>query len=166
MILNEKILFTNDECKLIINYHKNNKQIWNYSDRNYESESITYTEETKWVFNKLKYFFENETKIKIINLKKVIHFHKFIKGDRFKRHTDYRDNRIYSIGVLLNDDFEGGDFQLYDSNEYTLDKKTGNSYIFNVNLEHEITPILSGERYSLIWFLEHNNIENKTNKII
>ena len=166
MILVEKILFTNDECKLIINSYKNNKQIWNYSDRNYESETINYTEETKWIFDKLKSFFENQTNIKIINLNKVIHFHKFINGDKFKRHTDDRDDRVYSIGVLLNNDFEGGDFKLYDTGEYSLDKKTGNSYIFNVNLEHEITPILNGERYSLIWFLQYNNIENVTTKLI
>jgi len=70
MILIQKILFTNDECKLIQNCYKNNKQVWNYLDRNYESESIQYTEETKWIFDKLKYFFESETKIKITNLKK------------------------------------------------------------------------------------------------
>jgi hypothetical protein len=55
---------------------------------------------------------------------------------------------------------------LFTNDEYSLDKKTGNSYIFNVNLEHEITPILNGERYSLIWFLQYNNIENVTTKLI
>jgi hypothetical protein len=166
MILIQKILFTNDECKLIQNCYKNNKQVWNYLDRNYESESIQYTEETKWIFDKLKYFFESETKIKITNLKKVIHFHKFTNGDRFERHTDIRDNRVYSIGVLLNDNFEGGDFKLYNSDEYTINKKTGNTYIFDSSLEHEITPILSNKRYSLIWFLQNENIKLETNKLI
>ncbi len=166
MILIQKILFTNDECKLIQNCYKNNKQVWNYLDRNYESESIQYTKETKWIFDKLKHFFESETKIKITNLKKIIHFHKFTIGNKFERHRDVRDNRIFSIGVLLNDNFEGGDFKLYNSDEYTLNKKTGNAYIFDSSLEHEITQILSNERYSLIWFLQYNNVENKITKLI
>jgi hypothetical protein len=33
-------------------------------------------------------------------------------------------------------------------------------------MEHEITPILEGERYSLLWFLENEHIKTETNKLI
>jgi hypothetical protein len=35
-----------------------------------------------------------------------------------------------------------------------------------VRITHEITPILEGERYSLLWFLENEHIKIKTNKLI
>ena len=66
----------------------------------------------------------------------------------------------------MNDEFEGGDFKLYNPNEIILNKVIGNTYIFDVNITHEISPILNGERYSLLWFLQHEHIKIKTNKLI
>ena len=102
----------------------------------------------------MKDFVERETNIEIRTIKKTIHFHKFTKGDWFGKHNDVRDNRLYAVGVLLNDDFSGGDFKLYNPNEIILNKVIGNTYLFDVRIDHEITPILDGERYSLLWFLE------------
>ena len=73
---------------------------------------------------------------------------------------------MYAIGVLLNDNFDGGDFKLYNSDEYTLNKQVGNTYIFDAKIDHEITPVLSGERYSLLWFLQNKHIKSQTNKLI
>ncbi len=166
MKLIEKILFTKNECELIINYNKNNNQIWKYNDRDYESESIYLQDETMWIFNKLKDFFEKETDIEIRNLNKIMHFHKYIKGDWFGKHNDIRDGRLYAVGVLLNDNFVGGDFILYNPIEHILNKKIGNTYLFDVRIEHEITPILSGERYSLLWFLQSEHVKFDVNKLI
>jgi hypothetical protein len=135
-------------------------------DRKYNSQPIIYSLETKWLFDKLKTFVETETNIKIIKIKEKIHFHKFIKGDWFGKHNDIRDNRVYAVGVLLNDDFTEGDFKLYNPNEIILNKVIGNTYIFDVRIEHEITPILDGERYSLLWFLQNEHIKIETNKLI
>jgi predicted 2-oxoglutarate/Fe(II)-dependent dioxygenase YbiX len=109
---------------------------------------------------------EKETNIKIGTIKKTIHFHKFTNGDWFGKHNDIRNNRVYAVGVLLNDDFEGGDFKLYNPNEYMLNKEMGNTYLFDVRIEHEITPILSGERYSLLWFLQSEHVKFDINKLI
>jgi hypothetical protein len=46
--------------------------------------------------------------------------------------------------------------------EYTLNKQVGNTYIFDAKIDHEITPVLSGERYSLLWFLQKDNLITKT----
>jgi hypothetical protein len=166
MILKENILFSKEECEFIISYNTTDITNWKMGDRKYNSQPINYSLENKWLFDKLKDFVEKETNIQIGTIKKTIHFHKFTKGDWFGKHNDIRDNRVYAIGVLLNDNFEGGDFKLYNSNEQTLNKIIGNTYLFDVRIEHEITPILSGERYSLLWFLQTEHIKFDINKLI
>ena len=166
MIIKEKILFSKEECESIISYNETHITNWRMGDRKYNSQPIIYSLETKWLFDKLKTFVETETNIKIIKIKEKIHFHKFIKGDWFGKHNDIRDNRVYAVGVLLNDDFTKGDFKLYNPNEIILNKVIGNTYIFDVRIEHEIIPILDGERYSLLWFLQNEHIKIETNKLI
>lgn len=166
MLLTEKIIFTKEECDMILSYINSNMQNWKMSDRNYESHSINHSTETEWVFDKLKSFFETETDIKIRTIKKQIHFHRYQKDDWFGRHNDIRDNRFYAVGVLLNDNFNGGDFIMYNPTEQILNKKVGNTYVFDVRIDHEIQPILSGERYSLLWFLQTPHIKLNSNKLI
>jgi hypothetical protein len=166
MLLKEEILFTKKECESIISYNETVITNWMMGDRKYNSQPINYSLETKWLFDKLKDFVEKETNIQIRTIKKTIHFHKFTKGDWFGKHNDVRDNRLYAVGVLLNDDFSGGDFKLYNPDEIILDKVIGNTYLFDVRIDHEITPILEGERYSLLWFLQNEHIKFKTNKLL
>lgn len=165
-ILNQKVLFNKKECESIISFNETDITNWMMGDRKYNSQSINYSLETKWLFDKLKDFVERETNIEIRTIKKTIHFHKFTKGDWFGKHNDVRDNRLYAVGVLLNDDFSGGDFKLYNPNEIILNKVIGNTYLFDVRIDHEITPILDGERYSLLWFLQNEHIKIQTNKLI
>jgi hypothetical protein len=166
MILKEKILFSKEECESIISYNDTHVTNWSMGDRKYNSQPINYSLENKWLFDKLRKFFETNTELQIIKLKNQIHFHKFVQGDWFGKHNDVRDKRLYAVGVLLNDEFEGGDFKLYNPNEIILNKVIGNTYIFDVRITHEISPILNGERYSLLWFLQHEHIKIKTNKLI
>jgi predicted 2-oxoglutarate/Fe(II)-dependent dioxygenase YbiX len=158
MILKEKNIFTKDECDLIISYVDSYFKNWDKKDRKYNSHSIDYDTTNNWIFYRLKDFFEDQTGLKISKLKKQLHFHKFTKGDWFSRHSDVNDRRLYVVGSMLNDDFEGGDFIMYNDEKIILDKKVGNTYIFDVKIEHEITPITNGERYSLLWFLQNSNI--------
>jgi hypothetical protein len=166
MILKEKILFSKEECDSIMSYNKTDITNWLMGDRKYNSQPINYSLETKWLFDKLEDFVERKANIKIRTIKKTIHFHKFTKGDWFGKHNDVRDDRVYAVGVLLNDDFEGGDFKLHNPNEIILNKVVGNAYLFDVRIEHEITPILDGERYSLLWFLQNEHIKIEINKLI
>lgn len=166
MIIEQSVFFTKDECDSII--WDNNQQIvkWDRFDRRYDSHSLVYSNETKWIFDRLVQFFESKTNIEIRSLKREIHFHNFKTGHWFGKHNDERENRIYSVGVMLNDNFEGGDFKLYNDNEITLDKIIGNTYVFDAKLTHEITPITKGNRYSLIWFLQQNHIKLKITNLI
>jgi hypothetical protein len=166
MILKEKILFSKRECESIIWDTNKNSAHFDNKDRKYISQPINYSLENKWVFNKLKNFFESETGLQIIKNKEVIHFHKFVKDDWFDKHNDIRENRLFAVGVLLNDDFKGGDFKLYTQNEIIINKVIGNSYLFDVKIYHEIKPILEGERYSLLWFLENEHIKTEKNNLI
>ena len=166
MLIKQKVLFSIDECNSIISNVNSNIKNWELRDRKYESQLINCSKETDWLFEKLKKFVEIENDIKIRKIKKEIHFHKFIEGDWFGKHNDIRDSRMYAVGVLLNDNFEGGDFKLYNPNEMLLNKTIGNTYLFDVKIEHEITPILNGNRYSLLWFLQNEHIVSKTNKVI
>jgi hypothetical protein len=166
MILTQNQLFDKNECDCILNTFNDNVVNWNMIDRKYNSQSINFTKSNEWIFDKLKTFFEKETNIKIIKNNDIIHFHKFILGDWFGKHRDKRDNRLYAVGVLLNDNFEGGDFKLYNKNETILNKTAGNTYIFDVNIEHEITQIFSGERYSLLWFLHIENLKFNIKELI
>jgi hypothetical protein len=166
MILKEKILFSKEECESIV--WNVNERIANFDieNRKYHSQPIKYSSNIQWLFDRLKIYFEKETGLQIIKNKEVIHFHKFVKSNWFGKHNDIRENRLYAVGVLLNDTFEGGDFKLYNPNEIILNKVIGNTYLFDVRIYHEITPILEGERYSLLWFLEKEHIKIETNKLI
>jgi hypothetical protein len=166
MIINQNISFTKEECESIISHNETYITNWRMGDRKYNSQPINYSLETKWLFDKLRNFVERETNVRIRRIKKTIHFHKFTQGDWFGRHNDIRDDRVFAVGVLLNDGFKGGDFKLYNPTEQTLNKLIGNTYLFDVRIEHEITPILDGERFSILWFLQNEHIKIETNKLI
>lgn len=166
MFVSQKVLFSKEECDFIIKLEKINHQSWVNNDRDYKSSTIVFNDETSWVFDRLKIFFEEVSGCEMFNLKNEIHFHKYKTDDWFGIHNDTRNNRLFSVGVLLNDDFNGGDFKLYNPNEILLDKIIGNSYVFDASVLHEVTPIKSGTRYSLIWFIQNTNINAKIKKLI
>jgi len=162
----QKILFTKEECDKIINLKKINSQKWSFLDRDYNSNLIVFNEETGWIFDRLKDFFEITCDTKIIKLKQDIHFHYYCEGDFFGRHNDNVNNRVYGVGVLLNDDFNGGDFKFYDNENIVINKEVGNTYIFHVSTDHEVKHISRGERFTLLWFLEGENIKQKLKHMI
>jgi len=96
-------------------------------------------------------------------------FYKFHK-DGFSDHLstyDYPDNphmdgfvRKLSMTVLLNDNYEGGDFQFctYQEEKHeiftTAANSAGSIIVFPSFLEHRVAPVTKGTRYSLVsWFV-------------
>ena len=72
----------------------------------------------------------------------------------------YGNVRKLSMGVLLNDDFEGGEFEFahYEGGEFSVAKpefeKPGSIIVFPSFMEHRVAPVTRGVRYSLVtWFL-------------
>jgi PKHD-type hydroxylase len=58
--------------------------------------------------------------------------------------------RKLSCSILLNDEFEGGKFELEAKKEIYLQK--GDIFVFPSFLKHRVTPVTSGTRYSaVVW---------------
>jgi len=75
----------------------------------------------------------------------------------YKSHVDtILDNfsnttRKLSFSLLLNDNYEGGDLNLYySSHPTTVEKKRGRIYFFPSYVLHEVTPVTKGTRQSLV----------------
>jgi PKHD-type hydroxylase len=83
-------------------------------------------------------------------------FTEYKMGDYFGWHIDsnatiYKD-RFASTVIQLNDDYTDGIFEIKNLNGdlVSIENKIGSLYIFNSNLVHQVTPVKSGIRYSLV----------------
>jgi predicted 2-oxoglutarate/Fe(II)-dependent dioxygenase YbiX len=77
-------------------------------------------------------------------------------GQFYVEHTDSFENmpRMLSCSIALNDDYEGGEFAFF-GRELTHKVPKGGAILFPSNFmyPHEIMPVTSGTRYSIItWF--------------
>ena len=94
------------------------------------------------------------------------YFHKDGKGDHLSTYDEPENEfmhghvRKLSMTVLLNDNYEGGEFQFATYNQEKCEivtpkfNKTGSIVIFPSDVEHRVTPVTKGIRYSLVvWFL-------------
>lgn len=78
-------------------------------------------------------------------------------GQFYTTHTDsFKDRpRAVSCSFILNDDYEGGEFAFFDRElKYKLKKGSCIMFPSNFMYPHEIMPVTSGTRYSIItWFI-------------
>jgi len=93
-------------------------------------------------------------------------FHRDGKGDHLSTY-DMPDSefmhghvRKLSMTVLLNDNYEGGEFQFTNYNNEKCEivtpefNKIGSIVVFPSDMEHRVAPVTKGIRYSLVgWFL-------------
>lgn len=82
---------------------------------------------------------------------------RYKEGQFYTTHTDFfRDvPRSVSCSFALNDDYEGGEFAFFDR-ELVYKLKKGSCIMFPSNFmyPHEIMPVISGTRYSIVtWFV-------------
>jgi len=88
-----------------------------------------------------------------------IRFNRYKKGQIMSRHSDHiqslftgekRGIPILSVVGVLNDDYEGGEFIMFD--DYEIKFKTGDLIIFpSVFLyPHKVKPVIKGIRYSFV----------------
>jgi predicted 2-oxoglutarate/Fe(II)-dependent dioxygenase YbiX len=82
---------------------------------------------------------------------------KYEVGSFYITHTDsFKDQpRAVSCSFVLNDDYKGGEFAFFDR-ELVYKLKKGSCIMFPSNFmyPHEIMPVTSGTRYSIItWFV-------------
>ena len=144
------------------------------------SEAIAYYRNSKsidlfpktgeWLYDKLKEFFLTQG-IEITS--DTIHFAQVIKyevGDYIRKHRDFQrfvdgeilSDRVAACVVLLNEDFEGGEFYAYENNEVIeLNKKAGQVGTFKTDVVHEVVPVTKGVRYSLAVFITADEVKTK-----
>lgn len=82
---------------------------------------------------------------------------RYNEGQFYIQHTDSFKNqqRSVSCSFLLNDDYEGGEFAFFDR-EIMIRGGKGSIVMFpsNFMFPHEIMPVISGTRYSIItWYV-------------
>jgi len=177
--------FTNDECTKIIQYsekYKNYgfnldwyKKIYNNDNRrknkeiNLQGYIIPNDSETNWIFEKIKKYFEETTKIKFLKDIDDIFLAKYSVGDVFPKHTDLTEkfpNRKYNIGIHLNDDYVGGEFKIWETQNVEEEpnifpKKEGTIFVYQPHQLHEISKINKGIRWSIVKIIESDLLEIK-----
>ena len=148
-------------------------------DEQWRSSDLKWIDE-KWVYNLITPFMHKANsnsgwKFDIETVEEV-QLTRYQEGDFYSWHVDgtsdslstYNtpDNKFkngyvkkISMTILLNDDFDGGEFQFSSSrkekiNISTPELKTGSIIFFPPWMEHRVKPIIKGTRYSLVgWFL-------------
>ena len=88
-----------------------------------------------------------------------VQFAEYGPEQHYAWHTDFfplsgsLTDRKITVVCLLNDDFEGGQFQVRLYNDYDAPLEKGTMIAFPSILEHRVVPVTSGIRYSAtMWF--------------
>lgn len=64
----------------------------------------------------------------------------------------HRKTRKLSMTIVLNEDYEGGEFEFFDEKRL-IKEKTGTVIVFPSYIVHKVRPVTKGIRYSLVaWF--------------
>lgn len=161
-MLNQKILFTKEECDSIIKLSNKYQLLgsngrWdefdNFKYKFYTLNSIT---DTSWIIERLCNYFEEATNLQMFSKPITLNLHHYTIGDEFGKHID-KGNPIkeWNIGIILNKNYEGGDYIIYDvdDNPIIVDKEIGNVCFYQSQTPHEVTPIISGERWTIAMFI-------------
>ena len=166
----EDTLFTSYECEKLIKLSQETGEFYNSAEEKipgvlYHKHTIKNTENTNWIFERLTNHFITKTNLCLRTAPDEFFINKYEKNCSFALHHDgYDFKKIWSLVVQLSDDYTGGDLNLYYENKVTVGKEIGNSYIFEPEIFHEVTKITKGTRWSLILFLEKENICDDYNK--
>lgn len=169
--------FSNEELDMIVGYCENKKmedgKIENKTNpTEIRKSKINFTEpdeENRWIFNKLNYLTEMvNNKFYKFNLIGYNNFqfttYKASESGHYDWHIDSsmgqpNDNgnglhRKLSMSLLLNDDFEGGDFEINLSKPQKVDLRRGRAIFFPSFVLHRVTPVTKGTRKSLVIWVE------------
>lgn len=122
-------------------------------------------EQNCWIFDKINYFiqFINDRHYGIkLNGYSTIQYTSYDVGDKYDYHIDTflgpknlqnisdLGTRKLSVSILLNDDFEGGDFEFFTGETNTVKMTAGQAIVFPSFLVHRVKEITKGRRESLV----------------
>ena len=107
-----------------------------------------YCNDFKWCINGIGSSIEDTGYIHLI--------YKGSESGEYKMHVDHVDThpRVLSCSLILNDNYDGGDFVFFDE-KYLVKKKKGSIVMFPSNFcfPHAITPVSNGDRHAIITWI-------------
>jgi predicted 2-oxoglutarate/Fe(II)-dependent dioxygenase YbiX len=78
-------------------------------------------------------------------------------------HSDFNNDFIYNINVILNEGFEGGEFYVEDQ---PLPKKKGEIYHYRSDKFHEVKPVTKGVRYVALFYIRKREVSSRKSSLI
>lgn len=94
----------------------------------------------------------------------IFQFSEYSKLNYYHWHNDFNTTqsdrkRIETCVISLNDEYQGGSFEIKDHDPIELN--VGDCLRFDSKLEHRVNPVLKGKRYSLTgWVIQQNSIKH------
>jgi predicted 2-oxoglutarate/Fe(II)-dependent dioxygenase YbiX len=167
----QNVIFNKEECNKIISLidsiskidGKNKYGADSKTDVSFDEYRIRDTIENAWFMDKIKTSVEDVLKIKLNLIDNDVHILSYGINDGFSKHIDFnaadKDPRVYTIGVLLNTDYEDGNLIIYENEKIILNKLSGNFYIFKTTIPHEVEKITNGKRYCIILHIKNSEIK-------
>lgn len=180
-------LLTKEECDLVLKFSLENLTLntattlsnnGSYYETNRRKSNIAfypYYEKFPFILEKISKLLQESISVKGFDLDyndTRFQFTEYKIGDYFQWHTDSNGkeitqcDRYCSLVIQLNDEYKEGGLELKLSEDSTIivEKGTGNTIIFLSNIEHRVTPVEKGNRYTLVnWIgLKENNNSKKT----
>jgi hypothetical protein len=165
-LFEQEVLFTSEECESIIKRYSSlepDDSIKN-STSSYEWKNLHKVEDG-WILDRFINWASNKIgcEIQWDNNRNTdeFYFQTYKKGDKFGKHTDNGYDRAYTIGLLLNNKFEGGNFlvDVTPDNSVSFKNVIGNCYIIESMLKHELKEITEGERHIVLVFIKNSQIK-------
>ena len=166
-------VFSRDECVKVIEYaeKKNNWQKVQWYPKvitddvaEYELCDVT---ELDWFKDKLVTYALTTLDLNLST--PSISIIKYKEGCKFPRHIDrisskeFNRDFLYNINVVLNDNFEGGEFWVDD--KLLIGNSPGVVYHYKSTQWHEVKTVTKGVRYSTLFYVRERDI-NKTKNLI
>jgi len=180
-------LLTKEECDLVLKFSLENLTLntattlsnnGSYYETNRRKSNVVfypYYEKFPFLLEKISKLINDNIAVKGFDLDyndTQFQFTQYKIGDYFEWHTDSNGkyftqfDRYCSLVIQLNDDYESGNLEikLSEASPMIVEKGVGNTIIFLSNIEHRVTPVEKGNRYTLVnWVgLKENNSFKKT----
>ena len=161
-MLSQSILFTKEECDYIIGLKNkyplqgDNGRWEEFDEFRYKFYTLEYASDIHWVTKRLCDFFESEIGLNICVRPTKLNLHHYTEGDEYGKHIDTGTPiKEWNVGIVLNEDFDGGDYLVFDENDepIVIDKTIGNVCIYQSQTPHQVTPITKGERWAIAMFI-------------
>jgi predicted 2-oxoglutarate/Fe(II)-dependent dioxygenase YbiX len=167
-------LVTDGELEFIENLSEITRRIVK-NDRSHSAHRLNFMEKEVFL-KKILMWVENTMSIKLKSYDYNLYDTYLIiynQNDFFSKHTDNQYmskgvTRKFVIGFHLESQYEGGEYSIFiDEKRIDITNETGIVYLFDGDIEHEVKPIRSGIRKSIVIFIDNENImTGKTEKLI